>query len=125
MGLTPSIVPRSRWYARFGSVGMATVVAVAAVAVLTAGLRASEGAGTSPAAPASPAEVDQQSVSSYCGCHRASSGRNTGLHVRTAGRVRPPLRRRFRRRSSRRTPYTLCQPVCFSQQPLGGRGLSR
>jgi hypothetical protein len=61
MGLTPSIVPRSRWYGRFGSVGMATVVAVAAVAVLTVGLRASEGAATSPAAPA-PAEVDQQSV---------------------------------------------------------------
>lgn len=61
MGLTPSIVPRSRWYGRFGSVGMATVVAVAAVAVLTVGLRASEGAGTSPTAPA-PAEVDQQSV---------------------------------------------------------------
>jgi hypothetical protein len=40
---------------------MATVVAVAAVAVLTVGLRASEGAGTSPAAPA-PAGVDQQSV---------------------------------------------------------------
>jgi putative zinc finger protein len=60
IGLTPSIVPRSRWYGRLGSVGTATVVAVAAVAVLTVGLRASEGAGTSPAAPA-PAEVDQQS----------------------------------------------------------------
>ena len=62
MGLTPSIAPRSRRYARFGSVGMATVVAVAAVTVLTAGLRASDGTGTSPAAPASPAEVDQQPV---------------------------------------------------------------
>src|SRR5215468_1462198 len=30
MGLTPSIAPRPRRYARFGSVGMATVVAVAA-----------------------------------------------------------------------------------------------
>ena len=62
VGLTPSIAPRSRRYARFGSVGMATVVAVAAVTVLTAGLRASDGTGTSPAAPASPAEVDQQPV---------------------------------------------------------------
>ena len=61
MGLTPSIAPRSRRHARLGSVGMATVVAVAAVAVLTAGLRASEGASTSPAGPA-PTEVDQQSV---------------------------------------------------------------
>jgi hypothetical protein len=41
---------------------MATVVAVAAVTVLTAGLRASDGTGTSPAAPASPAELDQQPV---------------------------------------------------------------
>ena len=62
VGLTPSIAPRSRRYARFGSVGMATVVAVAAVTVLTAGLRASDGTGTSPAAPASPAELDQQPV---------------------------------------------------------------
>lgn len=62
VGLTPSIAPRSRRYARFGSVGMATVVAVAAVTVLTAGLRASDGTGTSPAAPASPAEVDQQPI---------------------------------------------------------------
>ena len=62
MGLTPSIAPRSRRYARFGTVGMATVVAVAAVAVLTAGLRASEGGtSTSPAGPA-PAEVDQQPI---------------------------------------------------------------
>jgi hypothetical protein len=62
MGLTPSIAPPSRRYARFGSVGMATIVAVAAVTVLTAGLRASDGTGTSPAAPASPAEVDQRPV---------------------------------------------------------------
>lgn len=62
MGLTPSIAPRSRRYARLGSVGMATVVAVTAVAVLTAGLRASEGVSTSPTAPAAPAEVDQPSV---------------------------------------------------------------
>ena len=62
VGLTPSIAPRSRRYARFGSVGMATVVAVAAVTVLTAGLRASDGTSSSPAAPVSPAEVDQQPV---------------------------------------------------------------
>ena len=61
MGLTPSIAPRSRRSARFSSVGMATVVAVAAVAVLAAGLRASEGTSTTPAGPA-PAEVDLQSV---------------------------------------------------------------
>jgi hypothetical protein len=59
MGLTPSIARRPRRYARFGSVGMATVVAAAAVATMAAGLRASEGTATAPVSPAAPAELDR------------------------------------------------------------------
>jgi anti-sigma factor RsiW len=52
VGLTPSIAPPPRRYSRLGSVGMATVVAAAAIATLTAGMRMSEGgAGTGPVGP--------------------------------------------------------------------------
>jgi hypothetical protein len=57
-GFTPSIAPRPRRYARFGSVGVATVVALAAVAALTAGLRQSDG--TASVVPAAPVEIGRQ-----------------------------------------------------------------
>lgn len=50
-GLTPSIAPRSRRHVRFGTAGLAAVVAVTAVATLSAGLQSAD-ANTGPVSPA-------------------------------------------------------------------------